>query len=150
MIMTDILFFTISSAESDSNKVFDQEFSIILPILASSLVIGGKVASFYYKYIKEYAQMLTEALFIFLLFGILSSLYGSTLPSFIDFIPAEQALHIYVTILAYLALISVALEIVKWLLWLKKEENDRKQKELDELNISGSTNENYIQPSRKD
>ena len=115
-LMTEILFFTVIASSNN----FLNTSSIILPILASSLVVGGKVISIYYRYAKEFADMLTETLFVFLLFGIISSLHGASLPGFVDFIPGDQAIQKYLSIVVYLAIIPVAIEITKWFLWIKQ------------------------------
>jgi hypothetical protein len=118
-IMTEILFLTIITSSNDF--LVNNNNSIILPILSASLVVGGKIASFFYERASEYGNMLTETFFVFLLFGIVSSLHGASIPSYLTFIPGEQALQRYISILIYLAIIPVAIEVSKWLLWVRKE-----------------------------
>lgn len=121
LFMTEILFFTFAG----ENFQLEPSQEVILPILAACLVVGGKVASLYYDYAHEYGQMLTETLFIFLLFGIVSSLHGTEMANFVDVIAGEHALPRFLSIIIYLAMIPVAVEITKWFLYLKGDEPEQ-------------------------
>lgn len=124
LFITEILVFTLFSTDA----VFKLEDSkvVLLPILSTSLIVGGKILSILkYKNLHEYRQMLTDTLFIFLLFGIVSALHETTLPSFVDLFPSNnRTLYQFLAIIIYLAMIPVAVEIAHWLHHLRTMNNE--------------------------
>ncbi|MHA2364017.1 MAG: hypothetical protein ACXAC7_08655 [Candidatus Hodarchaeales archaeon] len=132
LLITEILFFTLATTAGEGFTLGGKDEQKFLPILAVSLIVGGKVVSLFHEYAREYGQMLTETLYIFLLFGIINFIHGIGTKTFSDVLPQEHAQELYLTYAIYLAMIPVIVEIGKWFLHLQRHKVEPITLEIDE------------------
>lgn len=126
LLLSEILYLT--AVEALSNVVFTVENSLLLAILAASFPIGGRIAALMgYGQASEYKKMLTEAMFILSLVGLIASLFESKVPNIFEIYYAQNILAPYLLSIFYLAIIAIIIELIYWYYYISKQ--DTKQEE---------------------
>ena len=113
VILSEIMFFTVSEAILDIQLTVENE--MVLPILAASIPIGARVAALLgFEHAREYGNLVVESMFVFFLVGLVASLFGTGISTFLFQLTASGALGRFFAVALYLAMIPVVIEVSFW------------------------------------
>ncbi len=113
VVLSEIMYFTVSEVILDLQLTPENE--MVLPILAASIPLGARVAALLrFEHAREYGYMVVESMFVFFLVGLVASLFGTGLSTFLFQITISGALGRFFAVALYLAMIPVVIEVGFW------------------------------------
>jgi hypothetical protein len=123
IIMIEIFYLAV--VQSIGGIVFTKETEIFLPVIVAAIPIGARVGMMLdYHHAKQYGSMITEVIFVFMLIGVIGSLFDSGGPtSGIQNFVNSESFGRFLALCAYLAILPIILELSYWM-YIKHISND--------------------------
>ncbi|MCY3414753.1 MAG: hypothetical protein INQ03_24095 [Candidatus Heimdallarchaeota archaeon] len=121
-ILIEIFFLEIFGAAGQLDT-FSTENEIFLPIIVAAIPIGLRITALAgWHHVEKYAEMLTELIYFFLLLGMLSTIFETSIASFADLLRETGGIGRFMALLLYLAILPIIFEITYWLNIQRKEQ----------------------------